>query len=267
MSGGITSSGKGSLERRVVELEQMVEELRRQIRQVPSRFPMAVAATADGASIRETITVANSFTAGQVVYNNGGTWALAQANAAAGAAKYTGVVESSDGASFVVVYAGRIALALTAGTTYYLSDITAGLLVTRATVTEFELNIPVLRCVSATTCIVMSARDIACDLTTLTAGDVANGGGQLVINLTADAFVTIDDVDGVIVGLGASVAEVSIAMDGSVVITYPSKSSTITIDKDDIIGTGRDIRIREIDVCDELGVAKKMLTLASDLYT
>lgn len=251
----------------VMALERRIKRLEDIIRRIPSRMPVGVQTVPDGASIRETITQANSFTNGQVVYNNGGTWALAQANAAAGAAKYSGVVESSDGATFVVVYAGRIFHALTVGTTYYLSDTTPGLLVTRGTLTEFELNIPVLRSVSASTCIVMPARDNACDMTTLVAGDLASGGGELVINMTGDAFVTIDSTDGVIVGLGASVAEISIAMDGSVVITYPSKSSTITIDKDDIIGTGRDIRIREINVCDELGVAKKMLTIASDLYT
>lgn len=292
---------KDPLHQEIAALRREIEDLKRQMRQIPSRFPMVPQAAAEAASsIRETITQANSFAAEDVVYNNAGTWQLAQANAAAGAAKYTGVVESSDGASFVVVYSGRIELALTQGTTYYLSDVTPGLLVTRATVTQYQLNIPVLRCVSPTTCIVMSARDIACDMTTLTAGDFANGGGELVINLTAEASVNIDSTDGVLVELGATVGQVSIAMNGSVLITHPDASfeikpdgsveiiytdasllletdgtltmtfpgvtSTLTVDPAHIVGTGRDIRIREVDICDPTGAAKKMLGLFSDYY-
>jgi hypothetical protein len=181
----------------------------------------------DGASIRETITQANTFAAEDVVYNNGGTWALARANAVA-TAKYTGVVESADASSFVVVYAGRIELALTAGTTYYLSDTTAGLLELRADIGANELLVPVVRAVSASEAIVMASRDVACDLLSLILGDVTAGGGGLRINVTANNSVTIAAAD--------------------------------------FVGTSRAIKVREIDIC-EAGVAKKMLVLCSASYT
>lgn len=259
-SGSKRSNEVMMLERRIARLEEI-------IRRIPSRFSVGrTPDAADGASIRETIVQANSFAAEDVVYNNGGTWQLAQANAAAGAAKYSGVVESSDGASFVVVYAGRIELALTQGTTYYLSDVTAGLLVTRATVTQYQLKIPVLRCVSPTTCIVMAARDVACDLETLTAGDYANGGGSLVINMTGDSFVTADSTDGFAVDVGDAVGQFRVSMAGVVSVVYPTDNNQVIIDPANFTDTDQSIIIREINVCDETGAPKKMLVLGSEMY-
>lgn len=216
MSFGVTSSSKDPIESRLVTLEREIQSLRAQLRQIPSRFPAG--GSADGASIRETITVANTFAAGDVVYRNGSTWSKAQANAAASSAKYTGVIESATTTSFVLVYAGKITLAaatLTPGTTYYLSDTTAGLAVVKGSVTANELKIPVYRAITATTAIVMAARDVACDLSTLTLGDAT--------------------------------------------------TNKLSVDLADFIGTGKIMKVREIDVC-ESGVAKKMLVIASATY-
>ncbi len=265
----------------LLALRREIEDLKRQMRQVPSRFPM-VAAAADGRSIRETIEVANSFAAEDVVYHTGAGWALARANSATGSAKYTGVVESSTGSSFVIVYAGRIELALTPGTTYYLSDITPGLVVPRASLTLYELNIPVLRCVSATECIVMPGRDNSSDLSNLTAGDLTNGGGELVVNHAAGLRLTVDDTDGVkflfasgkyfqITAAGAidfyhsASARVQIDSAGKVTCTY-SGGNSVVIDPADFVGSSKAVRLRELDVCDDTGAAKKILALCSDFY-
>jgi len=278
----VSKSGKDPLNAELAALRREVEDLKRQMRQVPSRFPMAVP-VGDGASIRETIAQANSFSAGHVVYNNGGTWALAQANAAASTAKYTGVVESADGSSFVVVYAGRIALSLSAGVTYYLSDTVAGALTTRASISAYELTIPVLRAVSASAAIVMPARDIGSDLTTLTAGDATNGGGKLVVNIgnaASNFYLTADETDGVIISTdedhavqmhadgSISIDQTGMTMtitDGVVVIDYGS-GNTITFDPANMVGDDGDVRLREIGICDDTGAEKKILVLCSDFY-
>jgi hypothetical protein len=277
---GVTLSSKDPMQAQILDLQRQVQELAKQLRQIPSRFP--VGAFTDGASIRETITVANTFAAEDVVCNIGGTWELARANAVTSTAKYTGVIESASASSFVIVYAGRIELALTPGTTYYLSDVTPGLVVLRATLTLYEPNVAVLRCVSATECIVMPGRDSGSDLTTLSAGDITNGGGELVINHAAALRLTVDDTDGVkflfasgkyfqITAAGAvdfyhsATARVQIDAAGKVTITYPN-SNTVVIDPADIAGSSRAFKLREIDVCDSSGVAKKMQLLCTAMY-
>ena len=85
-----------------------------------------------GLSIREQITQSShGFTAGQVLYFNGTTYALAQSNAVV-TAETIGIVESVvDTNNFIIVYNGRINVASaswTPGTVYYLSASTAGAL-------------------------------------------------------------------------------------------------------------------------------------------
>lgn len=246
MSFGLTGSSKDPMEARLASLERELLSVRAQLRQIPSRFP--IAPPGDGESIREDISQANAFTAGTVVYRNGSTWSAAQGNVAASTAKYTGVVESATASSFVVVYAGKITLSgLTDGTTYYLSDTVPGAAVVRASITTNELLIPVFRATSATTAIVMAARDVGCDLLTLTAGDVTNGGGKLAVNLSATERVTIDATNGFkLVAPGSNSVTISTAGFGAL--------------------TGKALAIIEIDVCDAAGVAKKMLVIGCTPY-
>jgi hypothetical protein len=250
------------------------------MRQVPSRFPVG-GAGGDGQSIRMTIEQANSFAAEDVVYNNAGTWALARADNAAGTAKYSGVVESADGGSFVVVLAGRIELALSPGITYYLSDSVAGQLVVRASVTQYEPVIPVVRCISATECLVLPQRDSGSDLTTLTAGDVTAGGGALVLNIDgADFYVTADETDGVIISTDEDNAvqvhpdghitidqvDMAISITSRVITIDYGSGNTVVIDPAHFVGTGRAVRLRELNVCNDDNEAKKILALCSDFY-
>jgi hypothetical protein len=99
-----------------------------------SKIPLAQIpdgiSSGNGTSNRRTITQnGHGFAAKQAVYDNGGTWALARANALA-TARVTGVVESATTNAFVVVYGGELPVAgWAANTQYFLSDATAGLLV------------------------------------------------------------------------------------------------------------------------------------------
>lgn len=272
----------------VMALERRVAQLEALIKQIPSRFP--VGKSSDGASIREKITAANTFAAGDVVYRNGSTWEKAQANAAT-AARYTGVIESATTTSFVLVYAGKITLAaatLTPGITYYLSDTTAGLAVELGSLTAWELNIPVYRAITATTAIVMSARDVACDLSTLTAGNLTNGGGQLRVNIANGKYFTIDNL-GYFRFYHSATAQVQIDTTGKVIINgeirvgfdnnrwleisregdvliQGSNANFISINKADIVGSGKLIKLRELDVCTSTGTAAKILALCSQEY-
>ncbi len=282
MSFGVTSSSKDPIESRLVTLEREIQSLRAQLRQIPSRFPAG--GSADGASIRETITVANTFAAGDVVYRNGSTWSKAQANAAASSAKYTGVIESATSTSFVLVYAGKITLAaatLTPGTTYYLSDATAGLTVVVGSLTANQLTIPVYRAITATTAIVMSARDVGCDLSTLTAGDVGAGGGSLRLNIdathsfaagpsglrydfTATSSFVLSQYGQIL--LSSPTSSLSLEPTAKVVMTYPN-SNTVTLETADFVGTGKIVKLREITICSEVdGTNKKILVLCSQEY-
>lgn len=96
-----------------------------------------------GTANQLTITQANSFAAGNGIYNNAGTWALAKANALATSIG-VGVVSSATGSAFTVVLGGQITLSgLTANSQYYLSDVTAGLLTVTAptSTTSFVVNV------------------------------------------------------------------------------------------------------------------------------
>jgi hypothetical protein len=191
------------------------------------------------------------------------------------------VVESADAGSFVVVYAGRIELALSPGVTYYLSDSSAGLLVTRPSVTVYQPTIPVVRCISLTECIVMSGRDIGSDLSTLTAGDVSNGGGSLVVNIDgADFYLTADEDDGILISTDADNAlqihpdghitidqpEVGISITAGVVTIDYGSGNSVVIDPGHFVGTSKAVRLRELDVCNDDNEPKKILALCSDFY-
>ncbi len=194
-------------------------------------------------------------------------WVWARADVVADA-RYSGVIESVTTNAFVLVYAGLITLedaTLSPGETYYLSDVDDGGISLRATITAGELLVPVMRAVDETTAIVMSGRDIGSDLETLTAGSFTGGGGKLLVNLNADAFLQVDS-NGVHFQATAD-RSVAIDMDGVLVITYEN-GNTVTVDPADFVGTNRDVRLRELDICDPTDYsAKKVLGFFSELYT
>jgi len=278
--GSVSQTLGGTVAQALNSTQARVEKVAQQTAKAPTTVGRSADSAASGDSLRMTITQANSFTAGQVVYNNAGTWALARADAE-NTARYSGVVESATSSSFVVVLAGRITLAAAVGFTYYLSDAVAGALVGAGALTTGSMTIPVVRSISASECLVLPARDDGSDLLSLVAGTPGAGGGDLSVNLTSVKDLTVDSTDGVkftfgsgqyfqVTAAGAldfyhsATARVQIDSAGKVTITYPS-SNTVTIDPSHFVGTSRDVRLREIDVCDA-GVAKKMLMLASAAY-
>jgi hypothetical protein len=95
-------------------------------------------------------------------------------------------------------------------------------------------------------------------------GTTASGGGSLRVNFAAGKYVEITSA-GVVNVFHSSTAQMSISAAMVVTITYAS-SNTITLDPAHISGTGRAFRLREIDVCNSSGVAKKIQLLCTDLY-
>ena len=110
-------------------------------------------------NISETITQANSFIAGYVIYRNGSTYSLAKADAAA-TAEAVGIVQSASGTQFTVVYAGKITglSGLSDGGVYFVSDTTAGVLTLTEPNTTDHVSKPILIADSATTGVVVNFR-------------------------------------------------------------------------------------------------------------
>jgi hypothetical protein len=90
-----------------------------------------VGASGEALSTRQTVTQANSFTPGQAVYRKSdGTYDLAQANGLS-SANAVGIVESSNGSSFVLVTSGLLTVTsayatFSSGSIYYLSSSAGG---------------------------------------------------------------------------------------------------------------------------------------------
>lgn len=116
------------------------------------------------ASIQESITQADhGFAVGDVIGRDGATntYVKAQADTVVNA-EAVGIVQSVNGAVFVVVYGGRIngLSGLTDGATYYLSEITAGALTATEPDTDLYVSKPMLIATSATSGVVMNMRGL-----------------------------------------------------------------------------------------------------------
>lgn len=117
------------------------------------------ASTASGDSLIKTITQANSFAIGDIVYFDGATWAKAKADADS-TSEVIGVVSAASGSDFDVTQTGYISglSGLTSGSTYFLSDATAGLLTDTAPTAVNSISKPVLVAISTTTAFVLQSR-------------------------------------------------------------------------------------------------------------
>lgn len=141
------------------------------------------AITATASRISATITQSShGFSAKDVLYSANGTFTKAKSDAA-GTSIPIGVVESvTDVNNFVIVYAGPITLSgLTASTTYFLSDATAGLADTTAPTTTTSFVVPVMYTGTATQAYVKIGAPAALALISLMTDvsgtlPVANGG-------------------------------------------------------------------------------------------
>jgi hypothetical protein len=95
-------------------------------------------------------------------------------------------------------------------------------------------------------------------------GTAADGLGYLKIHFAVGKYWEID-ATGKMTVYQTATSKVEILADSSIKFTWGS-SNTLTIDPADIVGSSRVFRIREIDVCDSSGVAKKMQGIFTDLY-
>jgi hypothetical protein len=129
--------------------------------------------TASASSIVQAIVdVAHGFVVGDVLYNAAGTWTKAQADAAATAVPMGVVSTVADVDNFSITYAGPITLSgLSAGSVYYLSAATAGLLTATAPTGVTEFLVPILYAATTTQAYVI--RDFPASLALPT---VAEGG-------------------------------------------------------------------------------------------
>lgn len=112
-----------------------------------------------GSGASKEITQANSFVVGDVVYYNGSSYAKAQANVSS-TAEAIGVVSKASATKFTVTELGHITglSGLTAGTVYYLSDATAGLLTATEPTTLGSVSKPMLIADSTTSGYVLNYR-------------------------------------------------------------------------------------------------------------
>ncbi len=99
---------------------------------------------------------------------------------------------------------------------------------------------------------------------TMELGTTGSGGGTFKCNFAAGKYFSIDASGNVDLFHSASV-RVQINTLGKITITYGS-SNTIIFDATDIVGSSRAFKIREMDVCDAFGVAKKIQLLCTDMY-
>lgn len=103
-------------------------------------------------STSQLVTQTNTFTVGQVLTRDSGTYNLAQADTPAHAV-VAGIVTAATGSTFTLCTNGKVTglSGLSDGTPYFLSDVTPGLLTSTAPSTIGHVIVPVLLATSATT--------------------------------------------------------------------------------------------------------------------
>lgn len=184
-------------------LARRIERLEAIIRSIPSRpVNIGVSGPSDAIVDQGLTQTAHGFTVGMVIYWTGTTYAKARANAAT-TALYAGVVSAvRDANTFDLTYAGIItsptALAFIPGTTYYLSDATAGAtLATAPAATAYQ--VPVFLCRDVNTLLVFECSGVGSSHLNLHAGDPTAGGGTMRVYSTPAIFVDIDNAGNVTV--------------------------------------------------------------------
>lgn len=99
---------------------------------------------------------------------------------------------------------------------------------------------------------------------TVEIGTTGSGAGSLIVYFAAGKYFQIDS-SGNVDFYHSATARVQISTAGKITCTYAS-SNTVVIDPADISGSSRAFHIREIDVCDSTGTAKKIQLLCTEMY-
>lgn len=95
-------------------------------------------------------------------------------------------------------------------------------------------------------------------------GTAAGGEGYLKIHFAAGKYFEFA-ADGTFKIYHSAALSLEVNSSGKVTLTYAS-SNTVVIDPADIVGTSRQFKIRELDVCDPTGVAKKIQLICTAMY-
>ena len=178
-------------------------------RMIPSELVNFVIGTTEN-SVKETITQAHSFVAGDVLYNNAGTWEKAQADADA-TAESLGIVESVGAGEFVIVYTGRIdGLSGLSTGLYFLSDTVAGDITQTEPSADTTISKPVLLATSATSGVVVNMRGFI--------NSTAGGGAGVDSLNTLDGALTLNSANSAI-GISESDPNITLTFEPSNVLT------------------------------------------------
>jgi hypothetical protein len=167
-----------------------------------------------GVALSEDVTQANTFSVGDVIYHNGTSWLDANANTEA-TAEALGIVEAATGSDFTVILSGKITLTgLTAGTTYFLSDVTDALLTATEPTSIGSISKPVLYAISTTVGYVHNYRGIEIAGSSTTKGQLGitidGAGSAITTGIKGDLRVPYD----------CTISNVEVVLDqsGSIVI-------------------------------------------------
>jgi hypothetical protein len=169
-----------------------------------------------GVALSEDVTQSNTFSVGDVIYHNGTSWLDANANTEV-TAEALGIVESATGSDFTVILSGKITLTgLTAGTTYFLSDVTDALLTATEPTSIGSISKPVLYAISTTVGYVHNYRGIEIAGSSTTKGQLGitidGAGSAITTGIKGDLRVpydcTISNVEVVLDQIGSIVIDV-----------------------------------------------------------
>jgi hypothetical protein len=264
-----------------MDQRNIIRQMQRDIDDLRQRLATRPTVPGRGAGVPDTISrfrqSAHGLAVGNVIRHNGTSWVKSQADTAANAVVGGVVVVKISADEFVMATGGYVAglTGLTAGSVHYLDATTAGALTTTAP----GIAVPIIHADTATSGALMSlsagggvanATDggfvYASNSTTPFPGEWTKtldlGTGQRTASATVGAIdVSIStDGDAVLISDAADGIEI---YDRSVSTTTPLIK--ISLGHASLNATGRQLAVREIDVCDA-GTAKKMLVLASATY-
>jgi hypothetical protein len=135
-----------------------------------------------GSTSKETITAANSFSAGDIIQRTSGGYTKAQADSASDA-EVLGVIEAATGSQFTIVYFGKLSYAshgFTVGAVLFLSAATAGLLTATEPTTAGQVSKPVAVVLDADNLLILNMRGlvIGVGLPLTTKGDIFTNDGS-----------------------------------------------------------------------------------------
>lgn len=167
---------------------------------------------ASSGGIKETITVANAFSAANAIRRTAGGYSKSQADSASNS-EVMGIIESASGTDFTIVYFGKANLpahGFTVGAVLFLSEATAGLLTETEPTTAGQVSKPVGIALDANNILVINMR-----------GSVIGGPLSILVNSQTGTSYTIlsGDRDKLVTTTNGSAIAVTLPQAGA---SFPS---------------------------------------------